>query len=139
MRESITRAYAGGEEANEAKRPERADRPRPFLGEGKRKYGGGEHSHRSGVGLGLERKDHGPTTFTPLTDTRSNVLMRSVEKSFEVAKDIKKDCGNQSILGHLTRFVKGPGQNSGAADEEGQEQTPPRNRIAAGVVNMVTT
>ena len=74
--ESITRAYAAAEEANEAKRPERADQPRPFPGDGKRKYSGGEHSRQKQRRTGPpERRDYGPTTFTPLTDTRSNVLM----------------------------------------------------------------
>ncbi|GMH19401.1 hypothetical protein Nepgr_021242 [Nepenthes gracilis] len=88
------------------------------------------------------------------------------EKFLKWPKTLKKDSGNQSKYcdfhcsaghstkdcktlqreiedlirrGHLTRFVKGPGQNSGAADEEGWEQTPPWNRIAVGVVNMITT
>ncbi|GMH21488.1 hypothetical protein Nepgr_023330 [Nepenthes gracilis] len=131
--ESITRAYIAAEEANEAK----------------------------------QRRDYGPTSFTPLTDTRANVLIQiRGEKFLKWPKPLKKDSGNQSKYcdfhrsaghstedcktlqseiedlirrGHITKFVRGPGQNSGAADEEGQEHTPPRNRIAAGVVNMVTT
>ncbi|GMH25256.1 hypothetical protein Nepgr_027099 [Nepenthes gracilis] len=162
------KAYAAAEEANEAKRPERADQARPISGEGKRKFAGGEHPRQKQRRTGpSERRDYGPTTFTPLTDTRANVLMQiRGEKFLKWPKTLKKDSGNQSKYcdfhhsaghsteyyktlqreiedlirrGHLTLFVKGPGQNSGAVDEEGQEQRPPRNRIAAGVVNMITT
>ncbi|GMH15080.1 hypothetical protein Nepgr_016921 [Nepenthes gracilis] len=63
---------------------------------------------------------------------------RSVGHSTENYKTLQRKIEDLIRRGHLTKFVRGPGQNSGAADEEGQEQTPPQNMIAGGVVNMVT-
>ncbi|GMH09597.1 hypothetical protein Nepgr_011438 [Nepenthes gracilis] len=154
--ETITGAYAAAEEANEAKRPERADQPRPFPSDGKRKYNGGEHSRQKQRRTGLpERGDYRPTTFTPM-HTRSNVRADPRRKIFEVAKGAEEGLLNRLSIrlplcrpfdqdrkapqkeiedlirrGHLTRFVKGPGKTQ-SGQEEGQERLRLLNRLRRG-------
>ncbi|GMG98303.1 hypothetical protein Nepgr_000143 [Nepenthes gracilis] len=161
--ESITRVYAAVEEANEAKCPERADQPRPFPSEGKRKSGMRTHPPEA-ARAGPLRRDYGATSFTPLTDTRANVLMQICGEKFPKWPKSKKRFKNKwhhdfhrsaaiqlrttrhrqrkieirfaedtsrSLLEVLDR-TQGRLKKRGRADSS-------RNRIARGVVNMVTT
>ncbi|GMH21577.1 hypothetical protein Nepgr_023419 [Nepenthes gracilis] len=74
---SITQAYVVTEEANKGKRLERTEQSRSFPGEKKRKFNGGDHSHRKHHRIGPpERKDYGSISLMRLTDMCSNFLMQ---------------------------------------------------------------
>ncbi|GMH25727.1 hypothetical protein Nepgr_027570 [Nepenthes gracilis] len=134
--EAITKAYAAVEEANETKRPDRPKQPRSFPSERKRKHNGGNYSHQKSHKSGPpEHKDHGSISLTPLTDMLSNVLMQiRGEKFLKWPKPLKKVEGGTPV-----KFVNGPGQSSSNTGGEGSGASPPRNRVAVGVVNMITT
>ncbi|GMH16047.1 hypothetical protein Nepgr_017888 [Nepenthes gracilis] len=81
--ESITRAYAAVEEANETKILERTEQSRSFPREGKRKFNSGDHFYQKHHwGRPQERKGYGPIGLTLLTDTCLNILMQIRREKF---------------------------------------------------------
>ncbi|GMH01944.1 hypothetical protein Nepgr_003783 [Nepenthes gracilis] len=85
--ETIARAYITAEEANEAKRPERADRPpETSRASGGRKRDGDSQrfmerrkQQRPPPG---PKKDYSRASLTPLNDSRTNILMQIQDERF---------------------------------------------------------
>ncbi|GMH05165.1 hypothetical protein Nepgr_007005 [Nepenthes gracilis] len=167
--EVVARAYIAAEEANDAKRPERDEHPQQKAAEGKRKSGDYQSPQTMKKHHKAEqssRREPRPIHLTPLNDSRTNVLMQiRGEKFLKWPKQLKNPgggdqskycdfhrCGGHSTedcrtlqseieelirRGHLSRFIQRPGQASGP--EDGGDAKPPRNRVAAGVVNMISS
>ncbi|GMH29607.1 hypothetical protein Nepgr_031450 [Nepenthes gracilis] len=85
--ETIARVYITAEEANEAKRPERVDRPpeAPRASGGRKRdsdslrYSERRKQQRPPPG---PKKDYSRTSLTPLNDSRANILMQIQDEKF---------------------------------------------------------
>ncbi|GMH31593.1 hypothetical protein Nepgr_033437 [Nepenthes gracilis] len=135
----MARAYFAAEEANDAKRPEMDELPQQKAVVGKRKpgdYPGPQTSKKQHKAGQSSQREPRPIHLTPLNDSRTNVFMQIRGENTEDCRTLQAEIEELIRRRHLNRFLQRPGLTSGP--EDGGDAEPPRNRVAARVVNMIS-